>query len=681
MRAIWYLLTFVFLLVVIGLAILFFYRSSYYAPPVPTDLEACNALSNNAENGINIVFFSDEENARKYIDYFLEFSPFDELKNKFNFFYIQDYSPQCEVYKNVAILCYSRELVKKAGSCPNDYIVVLSDYYSGSIRSSAYLNVMSINVKHPASVLAHEFGHAFANLAEEYVPAKIPRGAKNCPEACTEFVGREDGCYEGCSEASRIRSIENGIMRTLSSTNYGSFNNWLISEKILGDTSSTSISGRAVSDLKDCLDKEYYLFEGNYSDGRIEITGGEIVQGCVGSNGAGGFNISLTRDDGGEIEVGEFNPELIFSDAPKEFEDGIDGETYLSERPFFLKVPIVKGIRGLVVKDNENNVLTKIDFLESEVSGISSVLGSNTWTVYANDTSGNSVTFVVLSPSSKLSEAEDIAFSPPQPSFDIAPLELNMNLADSDEATREIKVANNGETNLTIDVEILGSAGNKINLSTNQLVLASGEEGSVLLSASSTETGIYSAKIVFKSGDLVREVFVLMNIESEEKALEVSLSVPSDYKVIYKGENLKVSVFVEQINPENELNFTINFVIKDFNDNLLHEESETRSIFLTEKFEKEFKALDFPEGDYIISVSIAYPEGFGASGERFRISRRFVDISLAYVIVAILLVVIVLVVLLMLIRISRKRKRKAMKNSRQLARKRKRRGREKIRRA
>ncbi|MEK6879858.1 MAG: hypothetical protein AABY22_09640 [Nanoarchaeota archaeon] len=199
--------------------------------PSPIVGEGCNIINQTEGANINILFFGKETQVKEYINYFLSKSPYNENKDSFNFYYI-DQERTCEIYKGIAILCYSRDLIRQASICPNNFIIVLQDYPT-SIRSSNYINVMSININHPKNVILHEFGHSFINLAEEYVPAAIPRNsAGNCVQSCIEFNGKENGCYQGCSEANYYRSVENGIMRTLRSENYGNFNTYLINKTI-----------------------------------------------------------------------------------------------------------------------------------------------------------------------------------------------------------------------------------------------------------------------------------------------------------------------------------------------------------------------------------------------------------------------------------------------------------------
>ena len=102
-------------------------------------------------------------------------------------------------------------------------------FYSGNnenanVRSSSYMNVLSINSQNQKTIIAHEFGHNFAYLADEYVPAKLPRKARNCVASCEKFSDKKDGCFEGCSKENYFRSVNSGIMKSLLSNDYGLFN-------------------------------------------------------------------------------------------------------------------------------------------------------------------------------------------------------------------------------------------------------------------------------------------------------------------------------------------------------------------------------------------------------------------------------------------------------------------------
>ena len=264
-------------------------------------LEECKTLHYHDEEAINLVFFSPEEEAKDYSDYLIKSEPFDKYHDAFNFFFIDSYKPECELYKGIAIYCHSQDLIKKAASCPYDYIVVLDEMKS-KIRSSAYKNVMSINTKHPLSVFLHEFGHSFSNFAEEYIPAKIPRGSKNCKSDCEKFEEEVDGCFEGCSNSRYYRSIENGVMRTLATDDFGIYNDNLIAELIENSVpTDLQITGNAVKweTFPDCSKQEYILFTTEkQADGTFKEISKKRERGCAPRNLLAGDYYYKINEDG-----------------------------------------------------------------------------------------------------------------------------------------------------------------------------------------------------------------------------------------------------------------------------------------------------------------------------------------------------------------------------------------------
>lgn len=335
-------------IIVIG----YFLIGNVYSSPSGA-LSECKVVEQNSDGGINLVFFADKASSKKYFDALMGFEPFGSYRKSFNAYYVEGYEAECELYKGVALLCYSRELIKRAGSCPNDIIIAVKDMES-SVRSSAYMNVVSLNSRLPLSVFAHEFGHAFANLADEYVPAKLTRKSKNCAKSCSDFGESKDGCFNGCSETGYFRSIEDGVMRTLRSGKFGVFNDKLILDnvKVKG-----SISGSAIQEIRDCSKEKYYLVEGVYSGDNISINTQRIEVGCVGSNGAGAFDYEFIKEDGSIAGGNNFNPELIFTDMTDE-SDLLNGGGVESDKPFILKVPVVEGVKELSI-NREGELLTK----------------------------------------------------------------------------------------------------------------------------------------------------------------------------------------------------------------------------------------------------------------------------------------------------------------------------------
>jgi len=310
--------------------------------------EACKTIVNNGENKINIVFFAQLNQVQNYIDTLLSAEPFKKNAGSFNFFLIDTYTPQCEIYKDIAVLCASEELTKKAASCPNDYIIVIKDE-DPKIRNSALGNTISLNSQSSLSVIQHELGHALANLADEYSPAKIPANSKNCQQSCEMFKSLTNNCFSGCSGEGYSRSIETGLMKSLSAKSFGVFDESLIEEQIKKQASQSSlITGKAIAETNvECAGQRYYLIKGDRTPGDIKIVSRTIEDGCVGNNGAGPFNYSVIKQDDTIVKEGEFNADVVFTDAQAKDEQIINGGTLEYEGPFFLKIPIIENTKEI----------------------------------------------------------------------------------------------------------------------------------------------------------------------------------------------------------------------------------------------------------------------------------------------------------------------------------------------
>ncbi|MFH1358760.1 MAG: hypothetical protein ABIH37_02650 [archaeon] len=221
----------IIIIVVILLIVLFVVFNIFKPLSSPVIEEECKIIvESEGENKIDIVFLTDkvnEKNVDNYIDYLLSSEPYSENKDKFNFYYAGE--TDCDILREF-LYCYSKKLIKKSSICPNDYIIVLADEVS-SIRSSAYINVISLNINHNKNVVLHEFGHIFGNLADEYVPSVFPKGAENCVRDCDSFkdYGVND-CYEGCTKSNYYRSSEDSVMKTLRTEDYKELNIILLKE-------------------------------------------------------------------------------------------------------------------------------------------------------------------------------------------------------------------------------------------------------------------------------------------------------------------------------------------------------------------------------------------------------------------------------------------------------------------
>lgn len=361
-----------YLKIIIGLIVFvvamgaFFFIKDVNFGPAQSNLEECKPILTGGKAGTSVVMFTDKKNAEKYANFILNTTPYKENKEYFNLYYIDTYTPNCTLYKDIALFCDSKELRKKAASCPDDYIIVF-DSKNSNIRSSAYMNIMSINKNHPISVIIHEFGHAFGNLEEEYINGDVGSKKMNCLASCEGFEGKSDGCYNGCSENELYRSIESGVMKTLTSNIYGKYDSYLLLNKIK-KISGSPITGNQISEEQTCAGNFFYLVEANILDGKVSIVNIVPKEGCFlqsGYSASGQDYINWTIGQ----KQGTISPYKIYTDEQNietQQQISVSGISNNYQGPFYFKVPETYIDNELVLKNanGEEIARSKIHNLE-----------------------------------------------------------------------------------------------------------------------------------------------------------------------------------------------------------------------------------------------------------------------------------------------------------------------------
>ncbi len=315
---------------------------------------SCQNLIYSGNDRIDLLFISSKQDAQEYSDLFFETQPYKEYKDYFNVNFIEGENPICESYKGIAILCDTKEVKEIARRCEHDYILVVKDE-PAHIRSSAYSNVISLNKNADNSVLIHEFGHAFGGLAEEYTPARVPRGAKNCQKSCDKFNDLADSCTKECSESGLFRSIVSGVMRTLSTTNYGQYNIEIIKEILeKNKPSQTTLTGNQIVEQVKCSEEYLVPIDIIQTDGSIEVEStNELIVGCSPKNL--GYGETCANDLC-------YNLEYIFTDIQEEGAETLSGEVLSPPEKETIFVPSEFGEVSLT---NNGNLISVINTIEA----------------------------------------------------------------------------------------------------------------------------------------------------------------------------------------------------------------------------------------------------------------------------------------------------------------------------
>jgi hypothetical protein len=197
-------------------------------------------------------------------------------------------------------------------------------------------------------------GHLF-NLAEEYLSnSPPPRGSKNCQKSCESFENLADSCSKECSQTSLYRSITQGVMRSLLTTNYGGFNIDLISKALEKRKPSNSyIAGSQILEQSSCNQESFVDIELIKEEESISvISKNEIVKGCATSNSF----LDISYEEVTCFNEVCYNADAVFTDTGAKNEEVMSGETFSPPKTTTISIPYSH--KELTITDNGEKIAT-----------------------------------------------------------------------------------------------------------------------------------------------------------------------------------------------------------------------------------------------------------------------------------------------------------------------------------
>ena len=150
----------------------------------------------------------------------LKYSPFMENLNKFNVYYLNELNNY-----NFEFTCNYLSNIKNdvLSKCPfaDKIIVIVNNDYTGGFscgQASDSFVVGKIRVNGGGGVCAHEFGHSFGNLCDEYNQGTVSGGkiptCPNCDSSstCSKWSSITTGCYNVCGYTNWFKPAQYSVM-------------------------------------------------------------------------------------------------------------------------------------------------------------------------------------------------------------------------------------------------------------------------------------------------------------------------------------------------------------------------------------------------------------------------------------------------------------------------------------
>ncbi len=235
----------------------------------------------------------------------------------------------------------------------------------------------------------------------------------------------------------------------------------------------------------------------------------------------------------------------------------------------------------------------------------------------------------------------------PTVSISLDPTEISLTMAIDTAVDQIIKVTNLKTSPVTVSVGQFG-LDNMVLLEETSLTLATGETKNLNIRfVAPAQPGIFTGKILIGT----KQVLVSLNIKTKLLLFDSNIIVLNkDYRVA-QGEKLKTQVTLVPLGDEERLDVTLNYVIKDYDDEVYLTQSETLLVERQIDFKRNFDTGMLPMGKYIIGLELVYPNGVAPSSAHFEIVQKITTDflgSLMFILLTAILIVAILIVLLVI---------------------------------
>ena len=234
----------------------------------------------------------------------------------------------------------------------------------------------------------------------------------------------------------------------------------------------------------------------------------------------------------------------------------------------------------------------------------------------------------------------------------VDPTEFNIRMARSTAREEVIKVTNLGTETVTVSVSQQNLDRNVI-LGNTSLTILPGETKELdVIFVALTQTGIFAGKIFIGN----EQVLVTLNIRTKLLLFDSNIVVLNENFQVPQGEKLRTLVTLIPLGDPDRLDVTLDFVIKDFNNNIYLTKGETLLVEEEIELNRDFDTGLLPLGDYIIGLELKYPNGVAPSSANFQVTPPIGIFG--KIVLYLIFMISIVAILILIILIYRRRKKK-----------------------
>ncbi len=217
----------------------------------------------------------------------------------------------------------------------------------------------------------------------------------------------------------------------------------------------------------------------------------------------------------------------------------------------------------------------------------------------------------------------------PNPDFSVDNNLIKVLLRQDVPDRKALKIANTGNTNLTIKVEIIGLenfAFLQAGEADYSFKLDKGDSKTIninFLAPKLKEPGSYTGKIRVNAEGIEKVVGIIIEVESEKPIFDVAVTIPGVYRQVLPGREVVAQINIFNLKTVGRVDVSVDYGIKDFSGNLLASGDFTAAVETSASF---VKGLSIPQnttaGQYVMFATVRYRNIVTSGSDSFEVIER-----------------------------------------------------------
>jgi len=205
---------------------------------------------------------------------------------------------------------------------------------------------------------------------------------------------------------------------------------------------------------------------------------------------------------------------------------------------------------------------------------------------------------------------------------------LAVKMLEGDSSTKTVNIKNTADRDIDVQLKVKGIE-NIISLKEDSFRLVKGASKDIIflvVASESIEPGVYAGTIEIVdaiNGQLLQSIKLSVEVASRKALFDAKLDLPVDQRSIYSGRYINPEITLLNLGTLNKVDVFVKYALKDFENNVVLESSETLAVKDQLSYTKDIFIPDhISGGDYILFMEVRYQDSVALASQLIRVDER-----------------------------------------------------------